>query len=199
MAIWKEDILFETPCKLENDLVKQLGIPYKLCEQKFKHSRVPTGVIMSEFRSNNYEITTVGLRYDHYWPLLPLFTLMYYHFYHHLSCHYLQAFTTITTIYICHFYHNWQLLSLLPLFTTIFHTTCTIHQYLPLLPLFVFTKISTTTHNITSNCRHSCSELVGSPIHRISFLSLLIMFIAHKTFSASYTRLLMFLTSNDWE
>ena len=41
------------------------------------------------------------------------------------------------------------------------------------------------TKCLTSRCLHSCAELVGRPTHRISFFSLVIIFIAFKTFSAS--------------
>lgn len=43
-----------------------------------------------------------------------------------------------------------------------------------------------------SKALHCCAELVGKPIQRISFLSLEMMFIAIRTFSASYTRRRMF-------
>ena len=48
---------------------------------------------------------------------------------------------------------------------------------------------------LTSRCWHSCKELVGRPIHLISFFSFEMMFIAISTFSASYTRRRMFLWS----
>ena len=48
---------------------------------------------------------------------------------------------------------------------------------------------------LTSRFWHSCAELVGSPIQRISFFSLLMMFMAMRTLSASYTRRRMFFWS----
>lgn len=47
----------------------------------------------------------------------------------------------------------------------------------------------------TSRFWHSCAELVGRPIHLISFFSLEMMFMAMRTFSASYTRRRMFFWS----
>lgn len=47
----------------------------------------------------------------------------------------------------------------------------------------------------TSRFWHSCAELVGRPIHLISFFSLEIMFMAMSTLSASYTRRRMFFWS----
>lgn len=46
-----------------------------------------------------------------------------------------------------------------------------------------------------SSLSHSCLELVGRPIHLISFFSLEMMFIAMRTLRASYTRRLMFFWS----
>mgnify|MGYP004589743829 CR=1 FL=1 len=46
-----------------------------------------------------------------------------------------------------------------------------------------------------SSARHSWRELVGKPNHLISFFSFEIIFIAIKTFKASYTRLLIFFWS----
>lgn len=43
--------------------------------------------------------------------------------------------------------------------------------------------------------RHSCCEFVGNPNHLISFFSFEMIFIAIKTFKASYTRLLIFFWS----
>lgn len=48
---------------------------------------------------------------------------------------------------------------------------------------------------LTSRFWHSCAELVGRPIHLISFFSLEMMFMAMSTFSASYTRRRMFFWS----
>lgn len=47
----------------------------------------------------------------------------------------------------------------------------------------------------TSRFWHSCAELVGRPIHLISFFSLEMMFMAMSTLSASYTRRRMFFWS----
>ncbi len=55
------------------------------------------------------------------------------------------------------------------------------------------------TQLLTSRFWHSCAELVGSPIHFISFFSLEMMFMAIRTLRASYTRRRMFFWSYAWK
>lgn len=60
-----------------------------------------------------------------------------------------------------------------------------------------YQQISHTLQAHTSIWWHSWIELVGNPIHLMSFFSLDMIFMAIRTFRASYTRLRMFLWSID--
>lgn len=53
--------------------------------------------------------------------------------------------------------------------------------------------------SLTSSLAHSLAELVGNPIHRISFFSFAMICIAIRTFSASYTLRRIFFWSNPWK